>query len=36
MILIDVGVPLEHVQVIRFNIGPELGEKCRDVQNEPI
>jgi hypothetical protein len=36
MILIDVGVPLKHVQVIRSNIGPESVEKCRDVQNEPI
>jgi hypothetical protein len=36
MILVDVRVPLEHVQVIRSNIGPESIEKCRDVQNEPI
>jgi hypothetical protein len=36
MILEDVGVYLEHVQVIRSNIGPELVEKYRDVQNEPI
>jgi hypothetical protein len=36
MILIDVDVILGHVQVIRFNIGPESIEKCRDVQNEPI
>jgi hypothetical protein len=36
MILIDVGVPLERVQVIRSNIGPESVEKCRDVQNELI
>jgi hypothetical protein len=36
MILVDVGVPLEHVQVIRSNIGPESVEKCQDVQNEPI
>jgi hypothetical protein len=36
MILVDVGVFSEHVQVIRFNIGPESVEKCRDVQNEPI
>jgi hypothetical protein len=27
---------LEHVQVIRSNIGSESVEKCRDVQNEPI
>jgi hypothetical protein len=33
MILVDVGVSLEHVQVIRSNIGPESVEKCRDVQN---
>jgi hypothetical protein len=33
---IDVGVPIEHVQVIRSNIGPESVEKCRDVQNESI
>jgi hypothetical protein len=31
MVLIDVGVPPEHVQVIRSNIGPESVEKCRDV-----
>jgi hypothetical protein len=36
MILVDVGAPLEHVQAIRSNIGPESAEKCRDVQNEPI
>jgi hypothetical protein len=36
MVLIDVGISLEHVQVIRSNIGPESVEKCRDVQNEPI
>jgi hypothetical protein len=36
MILIDVGVYLEHVQVIRSNIGLESVEKCRDVQNELI
>jgi hypothetical protein len=36
MILIDVEVQLEHVQVIRSNIGPKSVEKCRDVQNEPI
>jgi hypothetical protein len=36
MILIDIGVLIEHVQVIRSNIGPESVEKCRDVQNEPI
>jgi hypothetical protein len=36
MILVDVGVHLEHVQVIRSKIGPELVEKYRDVQNEPI
>jgi hypothetical protein len=36
MILIDVRVPLEYIQVIRSNIGLELAEKCRDVQNEPI
>jgi hypothetical protein len=32
MILVNVGVPLEHVQVIRSKIGPELVQKCRDVQ----
>jgi hypothetical protein len=36
MILVDVRVNPEYVQVIRSNIGPELVEKCRDVQNEPI
>jgi hypothetical protein len=36
MILIDVRVFLEHVQVIRSNIGPESVEKCRDVHNETI
>jgi hypothetical protein len=36
MVWTDVGVPLEHVQVIRSNIGPELIEKCRNVQNKPI
>jgi hypothetical protein len=36
MILMDVRIPPEHAQVIRFNIGPESVEKCRDVQNEPI
>jgi hypothetical protein len=36
MILVDVRISLEHVQVIRSNIGPELVEKCRDVQNESI
>jgi hypothetical protein len=36
MVLIDVRVHLEHVQVIRSNIGHESVEKCRDVQNEPI
>jgi hypothetical protein len=36
MVLVDVGAPLEHVQVIRSNIGPESVEKCGDVQSEPI
>jgi hypothetical protein len=36
MVLVNAGIPLEHVQVIRSNIGPELVEKCRDVQNEQI
>jgi hypothetical protein len=36
MVLIDVGVLLEHVQVIRSNIGLKSVEECRDVQNEPI
>jgi hypothetical protein len=36
MVLIAVGVPLEHVKVIRSNIVPELAENCRGVQNEPI
>jgi hypothetical protein len=36
MVLVDVGVPPEHVKVIKSNIGPELVKKCRDVQNEPI
>jgi hypothetical protein len=36
MVLIDVGIHLEHVKVIRSNIGPKSVEKCRDVQNGPI
>jgi hypothetical protein len=36
MVLVDLGVPIKHVKVIRSNIGPESDEKCRDVQNEPI
>jgi hypothetical protein len=36
MITVNRGVSLEHVQVMRSNIGPESVEKCRDVQNEPI
>jgi hypothetical protein len=36
MVLVDVRTPIEHVQVIKSEIGPELVEKCRDVQNEPI
>jgi hypothetical protein len=36
MILVDVGISLEYVKVIRSNIRPELVEKCGDVQNEPI
>jgi hypothetical protein len=36
MILVYVGIPLEHVQVIRSNNRPESVEECRDVQNEPI
>jgi hypothetical protein len=36
MIKVDVRVPPEHVKVIRSKIGPELVQKCRDVQNEPI
>jgi hypothetical protein len=36
MVLVGVSVPTKHLQVIRSNIGPELVEKCRDVQNEPI
>jgi hypothetical protein len=36
MIPVDARVHLDHVQVIRSNIGPESVEKCRDVQNEPI
>jgi hypothetical protein len=36
MVLIDVGVDLEHVQTIKSKIGRELIQKCRDVQNEPI
>jgi hypothetical protein len=36
MILVDVGVPPKHVQVIRYNIGVESVERCRDVQNESI
>jgi hypothetical protein len=33
---VDIEIPPEHVQLIRSNIEPELVEKCRDVQNEPI
>jgi hypothetical protein len=36
MILVNLRVSPKHVQVIRFNIGPESVEKCRDVQNESI
>jgi hypothetical protein len=36
MVLVDVRVPLEHVQAIRSNIVPESVEKCGHVQNEPI
>jgi hypothetical protein len=36
MVLVDVRIPPEHVQVIRSKIRPELIQKCRDVQNEPI
>jgi hypothetical protein len=39
MILVDVGIPPEHMQLIKYNIGPESVEKCRDVQMsqfEPI
>jgi hypothetical protein len=36
MALVDVGVSLEHVLVIRSNIGPESVKECRDVQNESI
>jgi hypothetical protein len=36
MILVHVGVPPEHVQVIRSNIEPESVDKSRDVENEPI
>jgi hypothetical protein len=36
MVLVDVGVPHEHVQVIIYSIGHESVEKCRDVQNKPI
>jgi hypothetical protein len=36
MVLVDLRAPFEHVQVIRSNVGSELVEKCRDVQNEPI
>jgi hypothetical protein len=36
MVAIDVGGHSEHVQVMRFDIGTESVEKCRDVQNEPI
>jgi hypothetical protein len=35
-VLVNVRVPPELVKVIRSKIGPELAEKCRDVQNEPI
>jgi hypothetical protein len=36
MALVYTGVHLEHVQVIRSDIGPQSVEKYRDVQNEPI
>jgi hypothetical protein len=36
MAIVDVRVHSEYGQVIRSNIVPELVEKCRDVQNEPI
>jgi hypothetical protein len=36
MLLVDVKTPLEHVQVIRSNIGSESVENCRDVQNKLI
>jgi hypothetical protein len=36
MVLIDVGIPLEHVKVMRSNIGPESVEKWGDIRNEPI
>jgi hypothetical protein len=32
----DAGILLEHVQAIRSNIGWELIQKWRDVQNKPI
>jgi hypothetical protein len=35
MVLVEVGILLEHVQVIRSNIGLDLVEKCQGVQNEP-
>jgi hypothetical protein len=36
MVLVDVRIPPDYMQVIRFNIGTGSVEKCRDVQNEPI
>jgi hypothetical protein len=36
MILVDVRILIEHLKVIRSNIGPESVEKWRDVQNKPI
>jgi hypothetical protein len=36
MVAVNADAHSEHVQVIRSNIEPELVEKCRDVQNEPI
>jgi hypothetical protein len=36
MVLVDVGFHHEHLQVIRSNIEPELIQKWRDVQNEPV
>jgi hypothetical protein len=36
MVLVNVGVHFKHVQIIRFNIGPESAKKCGDVENEPI
>jgi hypothetical protein len=36
MASVDEEAHFRHVKVIRCNINPELVEKCRNVENEPI